>query len=358
MNQTSPAHSAPPGSALTRRVFLRSTAAMAAFAAVGRPTRSLLADLAPAPVAKPRAASESIVKLLFESLKPEQKKQICFPWDHVDATRGLLRTRIENNWRITKPAINSDFYTPDQKAMIRSIFEGITSPEWHRRFDKQLKDDIGGFGQRQGIAIFGEPGGGKFEFVLTSRHMTLRCDGHSSEHVAFGGPILYAHQGENLHEKPTHPNNVFWHQAVEANKLYQALDSKHRALALVKKGMPSEELVGFKGRKGEFQGCPVTEFSADQKQELQRILSILLEPFRKSDQDEVVRCLGVQGGLDDCYLAFYEEGDLGNDGVYDNWRLEGPSFVWYFRGRPHVHVWVNVADDPSPKLNSFQDSIM
>ena len=30
----------------------------------------------------------------------------------------------------------------------------------------------------------------------------------------------------------------------------------------------------------------------------------------------------------------------------------------YFRGRPHVHVWVNVADDPSVKLNSFQDSIM
>jgi hypothetical protein len=29
--------------------------------------------------------------------------------------------------------------------------------------------------------------------VLSSRHMTLRCDGDSSEHVAFGGPILYAH---------------------------------------------------------------------------------------------------------------------------------------------------------------------
>jgi hypothetical protein len=188
--------------------------------------------------------------------------------------------------------------------------------------------------------------------------MTLRCDGHSAEHVAFGGPILYAHEGENLHEKPTHPNNVFWYQAVEANKLYGTLDAKHRELALVKKGMPSEELVGFKGKNGEFQGCPVTELARDQKQELQRILKTMLEPFRKSDQDDVVRCLDMQGGLDQCYLAFYEEGDLGNDGVYDNWRIEGPSFVWYFRGRPHVHVWVNVADDPSPALNSFQDSIM
>ena len=33
------------------------------------------------------------------------------------------------------------------------------------------------------------------------------------------------------------------------------------------------------------------------------------------------------------------EGDIGNDGEWDNWRLEGPAFVWYFRGSPHVHVW-------------------
>jgi hypothetical protein len=332
--------------ALDRRAFLRTTTA-AALAAIGRP----LLGATPKP-------SETIVKLLFDSLTAVQRKEICFPWDHVDPKKGLLRTRVENNWRITKPAVKSEFYTGDQQAMIRAIFEGITSPEWHARFDEQLLDDVGGFGNKQGIALFGEPGSGKFEFVLSSRHMTLRCDGDSAEHVAFGGPILYAHEGENLHEKPDHPSNVFWPQAVEANKLYYALDARHRELALVVKGMPTEELVGFKGKDGHFQGCPVAEFSADQKGELQRILKMLLEPFRQSDRDEVVKCLGAQGGLNRCFLAFYEEGDLGNDGVYDNWRLEGPSFVWYFRGRPHVHVWVNVADDPSPKLNSWQNSIM
>ena len=39
-------------------------------------------------------------------------------------------------------------------------------------------------------------------------------------HVAFGGPILYAHEGDDLYEKPSHPHNVFWHQAQAANKLY------------------------------------------------------------------------------------------------------------------------------------------
>ena len=97
------------------------------------------------------------MKLLYESLKPEQRKEVCFAWDYVDPKRGLLRTRLENNWRITKPAIKSEFFTADQQAMIRTIFEGITAPEWHERFDKQLDDDIGGFGNKQGIAIFGSP---------------------------------------------------------------------------------------------------------------------------------------------------------------------------------------------------------
>ena len=335
----------------SRRSFLRSTASLATLIAVPRP---LFGDTTPVKVNGP----ESIVKLLFESLKPVQRKEVCFDWDFIDPMRGLLRTRVENNWRITKPSIRGDFYTADQQAMIRSIFEGITSPEWHEKFDKQLADDIGGFGNNQGIAIFGEPGSGKFEFVLSSRHMTLRCDGDSSEHVAFGGPILYAHEGDALHEKPDHPHNVFWSQAVEANKLYQVLDPQHQKLALVTQGMPTEELVGFRGSDGMFPGCPISAFSADQKAELQKILKHMLEPFRKSDQDEAIKCLHSQGGLDHCSLAFYKEGDLGDDGIYDNWRIEGPSFVWYFRGRPHVHVWVNVADDASVKLNSFENSIM
>jgi len=268
-----------------------------------------------------------------------------------------LRNRIENNWRITNPIVASNFYNKDQQVLIRGIFEGMTSPDWHERFDQQLKDDVGGFGKRQSIAIFGEPGSGKFQFVLTSRHMTLRCDGDSAEHVAFGGPILYAHEGERLYEKPDHPNNVFWHQAVEANKLFQTLSRSQRKEALVTHGMPSEELIGFKGKGGQFQGCPVSDFTDDQRSEVQRILKILLEPFRQSDRDEVSRCLKAQGGLDGCHLAFYKEGDLGDDKIYDNWRLEGPSFVWYFRGRPHVHVWVNVAENPSVKLNSSQDSV-
>ncbi len=333
----------------SRRDFLLHSGALALAAAGG--------TMIAAEPAQAKSTPESFVKQLYESMSAQQKKDVCFAWDYVEKERGLLRTRLENNWKITTPSIKSSYYTADQQHLIRKIFEGMTNPEWHERWDKQLKGDVGGFGQNQSLAIFGEPGTDKFEFVLASRHMTLRCDGNSAEHVAFGGPILYAHEGEDTFEEPNHPSNVFWHQAQAANKLYGMFDGKQREKSLVLKGMPSEELVGFRGAKGRFDGIAVTELAADQKEHLQEVLKLLLEPFRQSDQDEVVRCLKVQGGLDACHLAFYKEGDLGDDGIWDNWRLEGPSFVWYFRGRPHVHVWVHVADSSEVKLNSYQNSV-
>ncbi len=303
-----------------------------------------------------RAPPESLVRTLYESLSREQRREICFSWDHVDAERGLLRTRVSANWHVTEPEINSAFFTADQRAMIRGIFEGLTAPEWHDRFDRQLKDDTGGFGVNQNIAIFGTPGEERFEFVITGRHMTLRCDGNSMEHVAFGGPIFYGHAAgtwwsRGFLEKARHPGNVFWPQAVEANKLYAMLDGRQRGSALLEK-LPKERAVRLQGASGRLPGLPVAELSADQREEAQRILRVLIEPFRQSDRDEVVSALRAQGGLDRCSLAFYEQRDLGGDGVWDCFRLEGPAFVWYFRGAPHVHVWVHVADDPGVKLNA------
>ena len=61
--------------------------------------------------------------------------------------------------------------------------------------------------------------GEKFELVMTGRHMTIRCDGDRAEHVAFAGPIFYGHAASGFNEKPNHPGNVFWHQALAANKV-------------------------------------------------------------------------------------------------------------------------------------------
>jgi len=342
-------------SSVNRRDFLK-TASVAALAAGSLPLwaepRAILAAEPAAAAASAAAGTpESLVKVLFDGLSATQKKEICFPWDHQDPKLGLLRTRVANNWNITKEELNGDFYTKDQRDVVRKIFEGIIQPDWQKRIDRQLQDDAGGFGEQQSIAIFGQPGDGKFEFVMTGRHMTMRCDGNSSEHVAFGGPIFYGHAANGFNEGPAHEGNVFWPQAQAANKLFEMLDGKQRKSALVAK-LPREQDSGFRGTGGSQPGIPVSELSSDQREHVQKVLQVLVEPYRQSDRDEVIACLKAQGGLDRCSLAFYQDGDLGNDGVWDCWRLEGPAFVWYFRGSPHVHVWVNVAADPSVKLNA------
>jgi len=339
----------PEGLAVNRREFLRGAAATAATATGGL---GLWAVPRVQAAPTPKSAAETAVKALYEALTDEQRKTICFDWNHKDG-RGLLRTHVSNNWQITKPHIRSEFYTKKQQDLVHEIFKGIVNPEWYPKFLKQLKDDTGGqeWGHDQSIAIFGKPGTDKFEFVMTGRHMTIRADGNSEDHVAFGGPIFYGHAASGFTEKPGHPGNVFWNQAVMANKVFQLMDKKQQAQALVTVKRPRESAVEFKGPMGSYTGCPVSELASEQQAELQKVLAALLEPYRKEDRDEAMECLKKQGGLAKCHLAYYKDGAL-TEGEWDNWRLEGPSFVWYYRGTPHVHVWVNIADDPKVPLNA------
>lgn len=337
---------------LDRRGFLKSMTAAATAAAGGGVTlfaTPRAAEAAPTPSSK----AETAVKALYDTLTADQKKEVAFDWDYKDK-RGLLRTHVSNNWQITKPTVDSTFFTKEQKQLILDIYKNIFNPDWHERLMKQLKDDTDGraWGAAQSIAIFGTPGDkDKFEFVMTGRHLTCRADGHSNSHVALGGPIFHGHAASGFNEKVKHPGNVFWHQAVEANKVFTILDEKQKKQALLPK-MPAESAVSFRGKDGKFPGMPLTEISKDQKAAVEKVLMSLIEPYRKEDQEEVMECLKKQGGLDKCSLAFYEQGDLGDDGEWDNWRLEGPSFVWYFRGFPHVHIWINVADDASVETNA------
>ena len=327
---------------LGRRQFLRGTAV----AAAGLATLPATAVAGSAGV-----TAESLTATLFETLSPRQREVMCFDWNHQDKKRGLLRTFVANNWNVTRAEIQSDFYSDDQRAIIRDIFEAMIHPSWHDRYDTQLEDDMGGFGHDQSIAIFGRPNqpDTPFQLVLTGRHMTLRCDGNSADHVAFGGPIFYGHAADES-ESASHTGNVFWSQAVAANDLFQMLDGRQRKLARQPK-TPRESAVGFRGDSA-IPGLPISELSGDQLGEMRRVLEVMVEPFRTGDRAEVTQCLQAQGGLENCRLAFYTDRDIGNDGVWDNWRLEGPSFVWHFRGAPHVHVWVNIADSPDVPLNA------
>jgi hypothetical protein len=292
---------------------------------------------ASAVTAKPKAESETLVATLYNSLKPEQKEKVCFAFDHA------LRSKVDANWRITPHKIG-EFFTAEQRAMIDEIFRGLHNPEFFDKVMVHMNEDAGGL-ENYSIALFGEPRkGGKFEFVLTGRHCTVRCDGDSVDGAAFGGPIMYGHQaGPNGTEKPDHPNNVYWYQAKRANEVFQALDGKQREIALLAtppRKEASNNTVAL--RESGFEGLPVREMTRDQRELVSKVLADLLLPFRKKDTAEAMKFIKARGGVDSLSMSFYKNLDLGNDGVWDVWQLESANMVWYFRGHPHVHTWVNI----------------
>lgn len=324
----------PDCSSLNRRDFIKATAGgIIAASAAGK----VYAE----PAAKVVASSpETLVASLFKTLSDEQKKAVAFPFDHPE------RSRVENNWNIVDQTV-AKFFDKDQQAMIREIFTKMHSPEYAARVMQQVEHDNkggGGFGGCS-VAFFGEPGEkSKFEFVFTGRHVTRRCDGNSVEGAAFGGPIFYGHAFESFNEKPDHPGNVYWYQGVRANEVFKALDGKQQKLALRTDPRPETGTDTVKLGKRELHGIPMTDLSADQKELVRKVMDDVLAPFRKEDSDEAMKLVTANGGFDKLRMAFYSNLDIGEDKVWDVWQVEGPGMVWYFRGHPHVHTWVNIRE--------------
>ena len=322
---------------LSRRDFVRTVGAGAFAAAVPLIGRTAVAAGPVQAGPSPSAAAETAVARLYKTITPEQRKLICFPFNHP------LRSTVKNNWEIVKPSIGD--MKPDQQALCQEIMKNLCSEDGYERFMKQMEDDSGGFDTYH-VAVFGEPGTDKpFEWVLTGRHDTLRADGNSVDGAAFGGPIFYGHAADgHNNEDSKHTNNVWWYQGEQANKIFKTLDDKQQAQALLPKGEPDDQkTIRLKGNALPQTGLAIAGLDGQQKAMVTQLVEKMLTPFRAFDAEEVRSCLDSNGGVDKLRLTFYKEGDIGNDGVWDIWKLEGPAFSWYFRGSPHVHTWLNVA---------------
>ena len=309
----------------SRRDFLR-TAGGAALAGAAGPLLMPRAGLFAAP--SPESAAETAVGRFYRSLSDEQRKAICLPFDHAQ------RHKISANWHITEPVIGDDFYSDDQRAMITEIVKGITSEDGYKRLVRQMEEDDGGI-NFYSVAVFGEPGQGPFQWELTGRHLTMRADGNSVDQAAFGGPIVYGHGEEDPKD------NLFHYQTKATNELFRALDEAQAKQALIREA-PRESAVPIQGESGSFPGIAVSELSGDQQELVAGTLKTLLAPYREEDVDEVMQILKDSGGVQSLNMAFYRQGDLNDDKVWDIWRIEGPSFVWHFRGAPHVHAYINI----------------
>ncbi len=311
-----------------RRSFVKG---MAAAAAIVLPGRVLQAGLYSGP--SRTSAAETAVTELHKTLTDEQKKVLCLPFEHEK------RQRISANWHVTEPTLGQqNFYTSMQRELTTRIVKGLCSEEGYARLTRQMDEDAGGLHEFS-IAFFGDPTdqAQPFEFVLTGRHLTLRADGNTVDRAAFGGPIIYGHDQVD----PVASKNIYFYQTQQTDAVFRSLTAEQAMKAVVAQA-PAEAAVQLQGAAGKFSGIRVGELNMEQKQQVEQTLKVLLAPYRSEDVSEVMETLKTSGGLDQLHMAFYSQGDLGNDRTWDIWRVEGPSFVWHYRGAPHVHAYINI----------------
>ena len=84
--------------------------------------------------------------------------------------------------------------------------------------------------------------------------------------------------------------------------------------------------------------------SKDQQAKLRDTLRRLLTFLRPDDVTATMKTIEDRKLIERLFVSCYGgKYDIGSDGVFDTWQIEGPEMVWYFRGFPHIHGYFHVA---------------
>ena len=110
------------------------------------------------------------------------------------------------------------------------------------------------------------------------------------------------------------------------------------------RGEKGAKTVQLTGKKEGLPGLRTADMSKDQQGLMREVMKDMLAPFRKKDADESLKLID-KAGFENLHIAYYQGENIGNDEVWDVWQVEGPSMLWYFRGKPHVHTWLHIRDE-------------
>jgi hypothetical protein len=327
-----------------RRNFMKVVSGGAvAMAAVGAPTAAATAGATfpPATPASSPRPGEELVRELFASLTAAQRQQVVHPWDHLLPGNNPIPTRLRMyNSAIFGNARISQVYTPAQRGLVDQVLHAISSGEdgYHQLSREGTWDGSGSLGNC-GAYLFGNPDQGRYSWVFTGHHLTVRCDGNSEPGAAFGGPMYYGHSPNGYSNR-----NCFYYQTQQVRQVFDSLSAQQRQVA-VRNGTPHEGApsVTFRTPGEAMPGLAAADMTADQRQLVQQVMRTILSPYRQEDADEVMEIVRRNGGLEQLHLAFYRDPDSNDDARWHFWRLEGPGFVWNYRILPHVHCYVNIS---------------
>ena len=291
----------------------------------------------------PSGAFESVDALarrLYTSLDEEQRAETCVAYDHP-----LRQYHNRGVWGGGSSVVQS--FNREQRGIITDLLYAGLSEEGRNKIPRQDLTRWSGVHSMR-VLICGDPTASPYQVILTGVHLNLRIGGKSREGVAFGGPQVYGDQrGDN---REGLPGNTYRDQFLIAQRLLRSLDSGRRKHALFEEA-PVQTQIELQGRHGSFSGIPVAELSPEGKSLARELVERILSTYSVEDVTYARECLEANGGIDALFLSYFQHGEDGDIPEGQVFRLEGPAAVFYFRGHPHVHAFLNVAMDGDAPLS-------
>ena len=291
--------------------------------------------LPPAPSTTLQSVDELAVQLV-DSLDADERRTAVVDYDHP--------LRQYHNRGVNAGGIAARKLSWEQRGLVTDLLHAGLSGNGRSRIPEEFFLDLPGI-QLVNLLVCGNPRRPPYQLIMTAPHLNLRLGGKSREGVAFGGPQVYGDQrGDG---KPGLPGNVYRYQLALAQQLFTSLSAQQQQQALVARA-PIQTQIELQGPEGIFPGIPVQQLAAEQRRAVRELIDAILSTYAHEDAAYAWQCLDHNGGIESLSLAYYRDGEIENSGQYQIFRLEGPAAVFYFRGAPHLHAFINVAMDPAP----------
>jgi len=295
--------------------------------------------LPPRPSRKLESVDE-LARRIYVSLDESQRADACVAYDHP--LRQYHNRGVFGGGRSILFGFNRE-----QRAILTDLLYAGLSDEGRARVPEQDLTRWAGVHSMQAL-ICGDPTSPPYQIIFTGVHLNLRLGGQSREGAAFGGPQVYGDQRGN--GRPGLPANIYRDQFLIAQRLYHGMDAGRRKAAVVEEA-PVQTGIELHGRHGSFPGIPVAELTGQDKALAGELVARIFSTYPVADVAYARECLMANGGIDGLFLSYYRHGEDGDIPEAQVFRLEGPGAVFYFRGYPHVHAFINVAVDGDAPLS-------
>ncbi len=283
---------------------------------------------------------DALARRLFTGLDAEQRAGACVDYDHP-----LRQYHNRGVWGGGLSIFRA--FRREQRGLLNDLFHAGLSDEGRLRVPEEFFTRWPGVHSLR-VLICGDPTAPPYQVILTGAHLNLRLGGRSREGVAFGGPQVYGDQRGN--ERAGLPGNLYRYQFLLGQRLFHSLDPGRRREALLEQA-PIQTQVELQGSRGAFPGTPVASLAPESKALVRELVEGILSTYPTQDVAYARECLEANGGLERLFLSYYEHGEDGPIDEAQVFRLEGPAAVFYFRGHPHVHAFVNLAMDGDAPLS-------